>query len=68
MNKGRHFLTIKDLMVLMGTENYNSAFKRHKAIREAIAPGKKGLTIKEYCEFECYDQQEIMEMIRSRKN
>lgn len=45
------FLSIKDLQHLMGTQWYNSAQKRHKAIREAIRPGKKDLTIREYCEF-----------------
>ena len=60
MNQGPHFLSIKDLMTLMGTNNYNSAFKRHKAIRDAIKPGKKGLTVREYCEYEGYEVAEVM--------
>ncbi len=51
MNQGPMFLSIKDLQKLMGTQWYNSAQKRHKAIREAIRPGKKDLTIREYCEY-----------------
>jgi hypothetical protein len=51
MNQGPMFLSIKDLQHLMGTQWYNSAQKRHKKIRERIRPGKKDLTIREYCDF-----------------
>ena len=52
MNRGKDFLSVKDLMILMGTDCYNSAWKRHKAIREAIRPGMRSLLISDYCEFE----------------
>ena len=49
MNRGEIYLTIKDFMLLMGTEHYANARKRHKAIRDSIHPDKKSLTIREYC-------------------
>jgi hypothetical protein len=63
MNRGKDFLSVKQLMILMGTNCYNSAWKRHKAIREAIKPNKKALTISEYCNFEGYDKQEINKIL-----
>lgn len=39
-------------MILMGTQHYNSAWIRHKAIREALGENKKSLTVIEYCKFE----------------
>ena len=52
MNRGKDFLSVKDLMILMGTAHYNSAWIRHKAIREAIGGNKRSLTVLEYCKFE----------------
>ena len=63
MNRGKDFLTIRDLMKLLGTKYYNSAQRRHKAIREAIRPGKKSLTIGEYCEWENEEPQVIKKLI-----
>lgn len=67
MNKSPEFLSVKDLMRLMGTQNYGSAAKRHKKIREAILPGKRSLTIKEYCAFEGCDLAEIWAILRPGK-
>lgn len=63
MNRGKDFLSVKQLMVLMGTNCYNSAWKRHKAIREAIKSGKKALTLEEYCQFEGYEIVEITALL-----
>ena len=49
MNRGKDFLSVKDLMILMGTDCYNSAWKRHKAIREVNRPGMRSLLICDYC-------------------
>ncbi|MDO9186240.1 MAG: hypothetical protein Q7W13_09535 [Bacteroidia bacterium] len=46
------FLTIKDLMKLLGSNNYSSCANQHKVIRDSIATGKKKLTIQEYCDYE----------------
>lgn len=63
MNRGKDFLSVKQLMVLMGTNCYNSAWKRHKTIREAILPKKKGLTLTEYCEYEGYSIDQIKNLL-----
>ena len=59
MNRSTDFISVKDMMELMGTTRYTTAWKRHKSIREAISPGKKGLTVKEYCKYEGYSEEEI---------
>jgi hypothetical protein len=41
--------------------------RRHKKIREAILPGKRSLTIKEYCAFEGCDLAEIWAILRPGK-
>ena len=66
MNRGKDFLSVKDLMVLMGTNCYNSAWKRHKAIREAIGLGMKSLLIRDYCEFEGMDEEQIRRILISK--
>ena len=51
-------------MRLMDTHHYDSAQRAHKGIRDAIAPDKRKLTIKEYCEFEKVPFEEIWEFLR----
>ena len=63
MNKGKDFLTISDLMKLLGTKYYNSAQRRHKAIRDSINPGKKSLTICEYCKWANEDPKVIKKLL-----
>ncbi|MCG8318778.1 MAG: hypothetical protein MI921_04705 [Cytophagales bacterium] len=58
------FLSVKDLIQLMDTDHYDSAQRAHKAIRDAIAPDKRKLTIREYCEFEKVPFEEIWEFLR----
>lgn len=64
MIQGPLFLSIKDMMKLMGTENYHSAFKRHKSIRDAIKKGKRGLLIQEFCDYEGFQFEAIWKLIR----
>ena len=63
MNKGI-FLTVKDLMELTGCNNENSAGKMHRSIRDSISKGKRKLTIKEYCQFERINTEEVWGIIR----
>jgi protein-disulfide isomerase len=58
------FLSIKDLMFLTGSNNYKSCAKAHHAIRDALAANKRKLTIKEYCDFEKLNLEEILQEIR----
>ncbi len=64
MNQGRMLISIKDLQKLMGTQWYNSAQKRHKAIRERIQVGKKDLTIREYCDHSGSSYRHTYEVLR----
>lgn len=58
------FLTIKDLMKLIGSNNYSSCANQHKVIRDCIAKGKKKLTVKEYCDYEKLDFKEITAFLK----
>ena len=66
MNRGKDFLSVKDLMILMGKDCYNSAWKRHKAIREAIRPGMRSLLICDYCEFEGMREEFLVGILGKR--
>ena len=47
------FLSVKDLMQLTGSKNYNSCANQHRAIRDSLSTRKKRrLTIHEYCIYE----------------
>lgn len=65
--KGGIFLTVKDLMLLLGITKYENARKKHKQIRDALSTGtrsKRLLTIKEYCDYELVSISEIWRVIR----
>lgn len=61
---GGIFLTIKDLMKLLGSNNYSSCANQHKIIRDSIANGKKKLTVKEYCDYEKIEFEVVWKFIR----
>ena len=61
---GGIFLTIKDLMKLLGSNNYSSCANQHKIIRDSIANGKKKLTVKEYCDYEKIEFDVVWKFIR----
>ena len=51
--EGGIFLSIKDLMRLIGSDSYSSTAKEHVAKRDALSKKKRAqLTIKEYCDYE----------------
>jgi hypothetical protein len=66
MYNGEIFLSIQDMMKLLGSHNYENARKRHKAVRDAIKPGKKSLSIHEFCKHEDLDYEEIWKYLRDR--
>jgi hypothetical protein len=66
---GGIFITIKHLMALRGTSNYNTAQREHQSIRDALAKGnqrKLKLTIKEYCEYVVINQDEVIQTLREK--
>ncbi len=62
------FLTVKDLMKLTGSNNYNSTGNYIRTIRCSIAPNKKKLTIKEYCDYEIIDFEYVWKYLREPIN
>lgn len=58
MSKPGLFITVKDLMALHGSDQYEAMRRHHKAVRDALTTKtnksagkiKPYLTVKEYCE------------------
>ncbi|MGZ3931685.1 MAG: hypothetical protein ACXVNO_01475 [Bacteroidia bacterium] len=65
--EGGIFLTIKDLMRLIGSDSYTSVAKEHMAIRDALEKKTKKITIKEYCEYEKIDFAYVWDFLRGKK-
>ncbi len=65
--EGGIFLTVKDLQLLMGLDNYNSANRIHIAIRDAIGKKRSLITIKQYCEFEELEFEYVWNYLRGEK-
>jgi hypothetical protein len=61
------FITVKDLMVLHGSDSYESMRRQHKAVRDALTSKTKKdagkikpyLTIKEYCRYMDLNLEEV---------
>jgi hypothetical protein len=66
MYNGEIFLSVNDMMKLMGNDVYEYARKRHKAVRDAIKPGKSALTILEFCRHEGLIYEDIWKYLRDR--
>jgi hypothetical protein len=60
------YLTIKDLMKLTGSYSYAGTGNTHRALKDAIAPNKRKITIREYCTYEGVSFEEIWEFLRSK--
>ncbi|MHB8260459.1 MAG: hypothetical protein ACYDCN_08530 [Bacteroidia bacterium] len=58
------YLSIKDLMSVTGTYSYSATARAHKGIRDAIAPNKRKITIREYCEYEGVSFDEVWAFLR----
>ena len=76
MNAGL-FLSVKDLMVLAGIENYDAARKEHAYIRMSLCKNekvvvnkriaKRKLTISEYCAYMGLNFPEIWRFLRGKQ-
>ena len=64
MYYGEIFLTIQDMMKLMGTSTYENGRRRHKVVRDAIRKGKCCLTIREFCRHEGLVYEDIWKYLR----
>ena len=63
MLKGSIYLTVKELQLLTGMVHYSSAYREHRAIRDALASEKQRLTVKEYCDYEKIPYGEVVEFL-----
>ena len=66
--KGSLFITVKEIMTLTGKDHlsksqYENSRKSHKAIRDAISPNKRLLTVKEYCDYQGIPYFEVVEAL-----
>ncbi len=59
-----HFLTVKDLMKLTGSDSYQATWKTHQTIRDSIGENKRKLLIREYCEYEQIDFKYVWSVLR----
>jgi len=64
--EGGILFTIKDLQRLLGIDNYKSAAKQHKTVRDSLNKKGKKITIKEYCECEDLDFEYVWEYLRGK--
>lgn len=64
--EGGIFLTIKDLQILTGCNNYRSACRQHIALRDSLGKKGKHITIKEYCDYEKLDFEYIWNFLRGK--
>ena len=66
MYQGEIYLSIQDMMRLMGSYNRNYAQRKHKAMREQIRKGKAGLSIGDFCRLTGDDYNEIYAFLRGK--
>ena len=64
--EGGIFLTIKDVQMLLGFDNYNTANRIHLSVRDALGKKSKLITIKEYCEYEELDFDYVWNYLRGK--
>jgi hypothetical protein len=64
--EGGIFLTVKDLQTLLGCDNYKSAARQHRAVRDTMRKKCKRFTIKEYCENEELDFEYVWNYLRGK--
>lgn len=66
--EGGIFLTVKDLMKLTGSTNYNSTGNLHRQIRDTMFNSKRKITVKEYCEAEKIEFGYVWQVLRGVSN
>ena len=60
--KGGIFITAKEIQLMIGC-HLRTAYTKHKFIREMLEMKGKRLTVRQYCEFEGIDQDEVIELL-----
>jgi hypothetical protein len=60
--KGGIFITPKDIEIITGLSN-NRALRQHQSVRDALGKTGKKLTVKEYCDYNQLNYEEIIQYI-----
>jgi hypothetical protein len=60
--KGGIFITAKEIQLMDGC-HLRTAYTKHKFIRESLDMKGKHLTVRQYCEFEGIDLDEVIESL-----
>lgn len=66
------FITVKDLMILHGSNSYEAMRRQHKAVRDALTSKTKKeagkikpyLTVKEYCRYMDLSLEEVCAFLK----
>lgn len=58
------FIRIKEVQILLGCNQYNTALRHHKAARKALHKKSKYLTVKEFCNFMDMNYEQVLEYIK----
>lgn len=58
--KGGIFISPKDIQTLYGYTNIRYAQKEHQAIRDALGIGSGHLTLKQFCEYNELNEEEVI--------
>jgi hypothetical protein len=60
--KGGIFITAKEIQLMNGC-HLRTAYTKHRFVRESLKIKGKHLTVKQYCEFEGIDPDEVIELL-----
>lgn len=66
MFNGEIYLSVEDLMRLMGINSRPYAYSKHKKLRHEIRPQKGSLLISEFCELTGDDYREVFRFLRGK--
>jgi len=66
--EGGILLTVKDLQRLLGMDNYSSAARHLRAVRDSLNKKGEKITIKEYCQCEDLDFDYVWEFLRGKQD
>ena len=64
--EGGIFISVKDVLVLLGCKRYNTALEYHLSVRDALGKSNKRITIKEFCEYEQLDFDYVWQVLRGK--
>jgi hypothetical protein len=61
--KGGILITARDIMLITGTMNEDTATREHRTIRDSLGKVNKRLTVQEYCRYWDLNFEDIVEFL-----